>query len=141
MRTLQLIRRETSDEGTFGQILGIGKTIFTGELPWRDNARSISCIPPGIYTDIWFLSPRFKRYTYRSLNVPNRDGILIHPANLMGDLGKGYKCQLNGCIALGERLGWINKQKALLISRPAVSYLESVMNKEPFKLEIINGYS
>lgn len=71
--------------------------------------------------------------------VDRRTGIRIHAANLMGDAKKGYKCQLNGCIALGEKLGWIGKQKAVLVSRPAIRRLEKLTEGKPFQLEIING--
>jgi len=68
--------------------------------------------------------------------VKDRAGIRIHSANLMGDDTKGYKRQLNGCIALGERLGSIDKQKALLLSAPAIRHFETLLNGEPFELEI-----
>lgn len=57
----------------------------------------------------------------------------------MGDAARGWKAQLNGCIALGERLGWIGKQKALLLSRPAVRRLEEYFGGKPFILEIRDG--
>ena len=69
-------------------------------------------------------------------SVHSRSGIRIHPANLAGDSALGYKSQLNGCIALGERLGWINGQKALLMSAPAVRRAEAAFGGQPFLLEI-----
>ena len=33
--------------------------------------------------------------------APNRDHILIHPANLAGDVDKGFVSQLEGCFAPG----------------------------------------
>jgi hypothetical protein len=57
----------------------------------------------------------------------------------MGDKLLGYRAQLNGCIALGERLGWLDGQKALLLSAPAVRRFEAHMGREPFKLEIANA--
>jgi hypothetical protein len=68
--------------------------------------------------------------------VPARAGVRVHPANLMGDASKGYRCQLNGCIALGERLGWMDGQKVVLLSQPAVRRLESFFGGHPFQLEI-----
>jgi hypothetical protein len=93
----------------------------------------------GDYRVIWALSPRFKRYTYRLLDVHARSGILDHSANLMGDPEMGYVAQLNGCIALGEALGTIKRQAALLRSKPAVRLFESFMNREPHILEIRNA--
>jgi hypothetical protein len=73
---------------------------------------------------------------YEVVKVPGRGGIRMHSANLMGDASLGYKVQLLGCIALGERLGYINKQKAVLVSRPAMTHFEIAMGKRPFLLEI-----
>ncbi len=69
-------------------------------------------------------------------SVPKRGGIRIHSANLMGDDSKGYKRQLNGCIALGQTLGRIEGQKALLLSKPAIRQFEDLMNRQDFTLEI-----
>lgn len=54
----------------------------------------------------------------------------------MGAADMGYKSQLNGCLALGERLGYMDGQKALLLSQPAVRRLESIFGGRPFELEI-----
>lgn len=74
-------------------------------------------------------------------SVPSRSGIRIHSANLMGDKILGYKTQLNGCIALGEKLGWIDGQKALLVSRPAIRRMEEYFNGKSFTLEITDEFS
>jgi hypothetical protein len=132
-----LERLETGPEGTFGRLWLSGKTYYTGELPFRDNLSSISCILPGRYKVAWAWSPRFRRHTYRLLGTDPRAGILVHSANLMGDRAFGFRSQLNGCIALGKKLGWIEGQKALLLSRPAVSDFEAVLNRQPFELEIV----
>lgn len=50
-----------------------------------------------------------------------------------------YLKQLNGCIALGERLGHIDGQKAVLLSAPAVRRLEEHFAGKPFTLEIRDG--
>jgi len=68
--------------------------------------------------------------------VKDRTGIRVHSANLMGDDTRGYKRQLNGCIALGERLGWIEGQRAVLLSYPAVRRFETLMAGKTFELEI-----
>jgi hypothetical protein len=74
---------------------------------------------------------------YLLLGTSPRAGIRIHSANLMGDDSMGYRRQLNGCIAFGERLGWIDGQKALLVSAPAVRRFEQYMGYQPFTLEIV----
>lgn len=129
-----LTRLETSDEGTFGQFVAGRLGLLSGELPWRDNAASISCIPTGTYSCIWTISPRFRRPLYLVAGVRARSGIRFHPANLMKN--PPPMCQLNGCIALGEKLGWIDGQKALLLSAPAIRRFEEYFAGRPFTLEI-----
>lgn len=57
----------------------------------------------------------------------------------MGDTALGFKSQLNGCIALGERLGYIDGQKALLLSAPAMRRLDEYFKGKTFILEIRDG--
>jgi hypothetical protein len=79
-------------EGTNGEILFKGKRIcHTVELPWLGNQRKISCIPEGRYELRKRFTPKRKHHLV-VMNVPGRDGILIHPAN---DARK----ELLGCIA------------------------------------------
>lgn len=131
-----LTRLAQSSQGTFGRFVAKNLALYSGELPWRDNASSISCIPPGTYTAQVTWSPRFGRGLYLLGDTRPRVGIRIHPANLMGDTSKGFKCQLNGCIALGERLGWIDGQQAVLLSAPAVRRVEQCFGGNTFTLEI-----
>lgn len=138
MRIL-LERMDLSNEGTFGRLFFGDQTLYTGELPWRDNENDISCVPIGIYTCNWTYSPRFKRHMYLIDNVPRRTGVRIHSANFVGDKRMGFKCQLLGCITLGEKLGWIDNQKAVLISKPAIRKFETHMGQQPFELEIRYG--
>lgn len=133
-------RYESGDMGTFGALFAEGFTCYTGELPWRDNKPEISCIPVGLYKVIWAMSPRLKRKTYRLVGVPGHSGVLIHSANLMGDAALGFKSQLKGCIALGERLGSMDRQRALLVSLPAVRRFEALMGERSFTLEIRDCY-
>ena len=131
-----LDRLESGDQGTFGRMWTRGLELYSGELPDRGNAPNVSCVPPAMYRVIWTFSPRFRRYMYLLLGTDPRAGIRKHPANLMGDRAQGWRAQLNGCIALGERLGWLDGQKALLISAPAVRRFESHMGHRPFLMEI-----
>ena len=70
------------------------------------------------------------KYTYEIQNVPGRSGIRFHSAN--------YYYQLNGCIALGDRLLDINSDGKLDIanSRITITKFEEIMGKKPFKLVI-----
>jgi hypothetical protein len=131
-----LQRCESTDEGTFGRLSVKGVDFFSGELPWRNNASNISCIPSGIYRVKWTLSPRFKRFMYLVTEVKSRSGIRFHSANLCGDKSLGLRCQLNGCISLGQNIGFIDGQRALLFSKPAIRRFEKLLDKQDFDLEI-----
>lgn len=141
MAAVVLERLETGDHGTFGRILFGGLARYTGELPDRGNAPNISCIPAGRYRGLWTFSPAFKRFMYLLEPVDRRSGIRVHAANYMGDAGRGFKKQLNGCVALGERLGWMDGQKAVLLSAPAVRLFETTLKREPFDIEVINAFA
>jgi hypothetical protein len=76
-----ILRRDHHPEGTNGSLCdGEQQICSTIELPWRQNQRMVSCIPEGRYELV-------KRYTDKRgwhllvKNVPNRSGILFHPAN------------------------------------------------------------
>ena len=135
-----LERLETSDQGTFGRLIAPDLVVFTGELPWRGNASMVSCIPEGLYRAAWTWSPSFRRFLYAIYPVDGRSGIRVHGANFMGDISMGYRSQLNGCVALGERLGTFEGQKAVLLSAPAMRRFEKVMGYEPFEIEIRGSY-
>lgn len=130
-----LQRIESTNEGTFGRLTFHNYMCFTGELPWRGNQSNISCIPFGVYLCDWTYSPKLKRKAFL-INDHTRLGIRIHSANLMGDDTLGWKRQLNGCIALGQKLGKIDGQKALLLSKPAIREFEVLMNGQSFQLEV-----
>ena len=91
MRVLTLVRKY-HPTGTNGQLFdGTRLICHTIELPWRQNQRNVSCIPEGRY----MLSLRWTSrwgWHFQIPHVPERDGILIHPAN---DALK----ELRGCIA------------------------------------------
>lgn len=134
-------RLESSDHGTFGRIIAGDLTLFTGELPWRDNRFMRSCIPTGLYEAMMVYVPKFGRHCYWLKPTAPRTSILMHAATFMGDVELGLRSHLQGCIALGERLGWIEKQKCVLLSRPAMRRFEDLMERKPFMLEVRNGYS
>lgn len=139
MNRVILQRLESTDQGTFGKIKTETAEFYTLELPWRDNESNISCIPEGIYQCKMTMSYRFKKMMYLVDGTGKRTGIRIHSANLAGSIEDGYKAQLNGCIAIGEKLGLIGNQKALLLSSSGVRKFIELMNKKPFTLEVKNG--
>lgn len=137
---VRLRRGPSTDQGTFG-VLSFGTRVVRSlELPWRDNRRQRSCIPPGEYRCALVQSPRFGR-VYGVADVPGRSHVLIHAANLAGDVDLGWQTQLHGCIAPCERVGAMRipdgrMQAAGLVSRPALSALMSWADGRPFTLEI-----
>ena len=86
------LKRTYFPTGTNGSLLNGDELVcFTIELPWKDNRSRVSCIPEGRYR-------LKKRYTSKRgwhllvEGVPQRSGILVHPAN---DALK----ELEGCLA------------------------------------------
>lgn len=112
------IQRETIEPVTIGTLsIEGGRECDTLELPWKGNRKGASCIPAGLYKLTWGPSPRLKRDTLRLPFVPGRNGILIHPANEVGEL--------QGCIALGQRGATFPDR--LVKSRAAVQRVEEVV--------------
>lgn len=137
MLNAKLTRAPSNDGGTFGVFTIHTTSLYSGELPYLDNRSNVSSIPPGSYKCRYSLSPRFKKYSYEVMGVPGRAGIRIHSANFMGNKEKGFKSQLNGCIALGLRVGVMENQTALLLSPPAIRKLEEITERQDFMLEIV----
>lgn len=129
-------RESRSDEGTFGHLTTDVFTCHTGELPWRDNHSGKSCIPVGAYECRWAYSAHLGHDCYHVTNVPHREGILIHSANYMGDVDKGLRAQVSGCIALGNSIGILNTQRAILGSKKTIAAFEALLDKKPFTLVI-----
>ena len=135
-----LTRSPSTDQGTFGVLAFGGRVVHTLELPWRENRAQRSSIPAGAYRCALVKSPKFGR-VYNVTNVPGRSAVLIHSANLAGDMELGYTTQLHGCIAPIMRLGSMRNnagamQSAGLVSRPALGLLMEWAGGEPFTLEI-----
>ena len=123
---LELIRTYYP-EGTNGQILYLGRLMmYSIELPWKDNQTGVSCIPEGRYGLKKRYSERFHRHL-QVVDVPQRNCILIHPANdalhelkgciapvsFLTDAGKGIRSRT----ALEIRIWFIGKQARLVICR------------------------
>jgi hypothetical protein len=143
MATARLVRGPSTDQGTFGTLTFGAERCFSLELPWRENRRQRSCIPPGAYRCAIVASPRFGR-VYGLADVPGRSHVLIHSANLAGDVELGWTTQLHGCIAPVERVGSMRNnvgrmQSAGLVSVPALRRLMAWAGGRPFVLEIVNG--
>jgi hypothetical protein len=88
----------------------------TIELPWRENQKSISCIPEGRYQLQKRYSPKFQWHLLVK-GVAGRSAILVHPAN---DALK----ELRGCIA---PVCTLTGQGKGLLSKNAMTRLLSVV--------------
>lgn len=138
MRELVVIRTEQTDEGTFGVMAFGSEQCRSLELPWRNNRRRVSCIPPGRYRCAPISHRRLGRVV-SVLDVPGRSGILMHSANLAGDEELGWQSQLEGCIAPFERAGRMRNrsgewQRAGLVSKPALNRVLDWADGKPFDL-------
>ena len=82
---LRLVRVQSSDKGTYGVLFKNDMPVcVTRELPWRDNAKYVSCIPTGSYKCRKIKSVKYGT-VIEVLNVPSRTSILIHAGNYLRD--------------------------------------------------------
>lgn len=138
-RTVTLCRTARSDQGTEGILLAGGFSCKTLELPWRDNQRQISCIPPGKYKVNIRNSNKYGR-VYWVRKVPDRTYILIHSGNYAGDKEKNYKTHVQGCILLGKVHGFLGGQRAVLNSRITVRRFMDEMRYNEFELNVLESF-
>jgi hypothetical protein len=139
MNHYTLYRTPSADDGTFGTIEVAGTVFHTAELPWRGNKNQISCIPVGVYTVVPRpASAKFNYPHYHITNVQGRDMVLIHVGNYAGDTAMGYKCDVQGCILIGEALTKLNaKQRMITNSKKAFAKFMELMENQAFELEIV----
>ena len=103
---MEIVRISDNGTQTLGRLTFDGFSCDTLELPYKDNARRISCFPPGTYICKKVGATKAIPYPHISItNVPNRDGICIHKANYVSDL--------RGCIGVGNGLADLNKDGQL----------------------------
>lgn len=129
-----LIRLEQGAAGTFG-VLRLDGQVFcvTLELPDEDNKKNISCIPTGEYLCRKVESPKFG-VTYEVADVPDRDHILLHPGNVVGDT--------SGCVLLGKHFGRLRGDRAVLNSGKTFKrFMDACAGTEtfPFVVEDASG--
>ena len=135
-----MLQREASqDDGTYGVLtLPDGSTFHTLELPWNDNITQKSCIPPGTYKVEIRDSPKFGR-CYEVKQVPGRSAILIHAGNTAGNVDKGLKSDVQGCILLGLSRGRINNQIAVTESKSALAAFMQKMGGQSFVMNVVGN--
>jgi len=138
-RTVTLARLARSDQGTEGILLAGEFNCKTLELPWRENARQVSCIPAGEYDVEIRLSNKYGR-VYWVRKVPNRTYILIHSGNYAGDVSKSFKSHVMGCVLLGKTHGYLGGQRAVLTSRSTVRNFMREMDYQKFQLNVLESF-
>lgn len=142
MNKVTLKRKSSDVDGTFGKLFFNGEYVCrTGELPEQGgdlntpNEKGTDCIPKGVYQCEIRQSPKFGK-TYWVKDVPNRQWILIHKGNFCGDIKRGRKSDVEGCIILGTDVGYLGDQKAVINSGVAFKQFMALANDEPFELTI-----
>jgi hypothetical protein len=108
---LRVDRFKQYPDSVVGRLYVNGKYVcFTLEEAWRDNQRSISCVPPGTYDAYlrYDSSKKNREWCFQLTNVPNRTAIQIHIGNSPGDT--------EGCILVGTT------QKSDFVGNSTVAY-------------------
>jgi Family of unknown function (DUF5675) len=111
MLRLTIDRGASTDQGTPGNAElnnAAGIQLWTAhslELPWRNNASDVSCVPAGVYNASVVPSGRFPYPVYQLQNVPGRSACELHDGNVAGDTSKGFKSDVEGCTIFGTDVG------------------------------------
>jgi Family of unknown function (DUF5675) len=114
-----VLSRSYFPNGTNGKLEINGKLIcYTIELPWKENETKVSCIPEGKYVVRKRYSRKYK-WHLEVMDVPSRNGILLHPAN-------NAQSELKGCIAPVTKLSGAGVG---LMSRKAFFKLKKLVDK------------
>lgn len=136
MPHLKLIRFTEVHDATVGRLFvdaGNHPPIWTLEDAWRDNERRKSCIPAGTYKAVphgWedLHHVRFPK-TWRLVDVPNRDAILVcHAGNDIEDT--------EGCVLAGLSMT-IQRNRAMITeSKVAIELLREMIGEQGFTLTV-----
>lgn len=122
---LRLERKQYHEDQTIGELFFNGEHVcYTLELPWKDNVRRESCIPPGKYRMVPYKSPAHG-HCLLVLDVPDRSMIEFHSGNTVADT--------DGCILPGLKncTYWVEK------SRAAMNKLLALVPNSGATLEIV----
>lgn len=87
------IKTIMQDDCTVGFLNFAGFRCATLELPWKDNANDISCIPAGLYNCKKYKSSKHG-WCVAIMGVTNRTLVRIHRGN--------FTKEILGCILVGE---------------------------------------
>ena len=121
-------RDNTKESLGDGKVYKKGYLIFefkTLELPWKQNAKYVSCIPPGIvYNCVKRSGKDSGHFTYDHIhltNTPDRSYVLWHRANFVSEL--------LGCTAVGKHHVDIDKDGLpdVSTSKPTLDHLMKIL--------------
>jgi pantothenate kinase len=126
-----ILERAYTDSATIGKMYMPSGTVFdTIELPWRGNQASVSCIPEGRYVLKKRQSSVVERTSkgkyqagWEVANVEGRTYIMIHIGNKPSDF--------QGCIGIGQGLGVVNNEWAILRSSTSFESFMKEMETDP----------
>ncbi len=130
---LLIIRDNFSDKSTLGKLYLNGEFMaHTLELAWRDNQRSVSCIPRGVYDCRLRVARESASRDYLHLlvqDIPERSWILFHIGNFPSDT--------KGCILTGTHRA--NTPNKILESRKAHTHLMNTITGREIseKIELV----
>lgn len=122
------INRIYQDDCTVGVMnLGSEFRCYTLELPWRDNATSISCIPEGTYECEKHHSPS-QGLCISVKHVVSRTHILIHKGNFIKDT--------LGCPLVGDSIRDINNDGVPEVTN-STKTLEKLLELLPDQFQLV----
>lgn len=132
---MRLIRLTQTEHATFGQLVDADHAVIacTLELPWKDNAKGVSCIPAGQYICRRRFSPKHNCDVFGIEGVPGRSDIEIHIGNRPADT--------EGCVLVGSRFGAVRGDYGVLNSREAFGrFMDYMRGVVTFPLTVIDPY-
>ena len=143
MKTLEIRRIATGNQGTFGVIKYTNIPFaITLEREWLDNKSGVSCIPAGVYSVLrcnaspeydYKNSPRFGD-TFNVIDVEGRSKILFHKGNIDDDS--------HGCILVGEQYGDLASSSGILASKAGYTeFMKLLENENEFRLIIVDDWT
>ena len=132
MRQVFVYRDPSDSLGTFGKLVAGMFSCYTAEPNWHDGKRNISCIKSATCLCQIVDSPKYGKVY--GIAAEGREHILIHWGNFAAD--PPLKSNTEGCLMLGNAIGEIGGQKALLNSKDAFRRFMDEMGNEPFTLTI-----
>ena len=121
------IKRSYHDDFTMGIGSCEGFNFVSLELPWLDNKRNISCIPPGKYKAKKRISPGKGYEVIELIGVFDRTYIQCHNGN--------YTRQILGCLLFGSGLKFIDSDDIIDITNSEKT-IKKVLSLLPDTFEI-----